>query len=83
MAIASGATPIGSAVAHPIEISQQKEEDLKSIIKNQLVDKWFRRNQLYFVSNELRLHCRQNKYRLLPLGAIYEICKVQPGYFVY
>jgi hypothetical protein len=81
--IASGATPIGSAVAHPVEKSWQKEEELKSIIKNQLVDKWFRCNRLYFVSNELRLHCQQNKHRLLPSGAIYESCKVQLGYFVY
>jgi hypothetical protein len=53
-AIASGATPIGSAVTHPIERSRQKKgEELKPIIKNQLVDKWFRRNRLYFISNEL------------------------------
>jgi hypothetical protein len=82
-AIASGATPIGSAVAHPIERSRQKEEELKSIIKNQLVDKYFTRNRLYFVSNKLRLHCRQNKHWLLPSGAIYESCKGQLGYFVY
>jgi hypothetical protein len=82
-AIASGATPIGSAVAHPIERSRQKGEELKSIIKNQLMDKWFRRNRLYFVSNELRLHCRQNKHRLLPSGVIYESCKGQLRYFVY
>jgi hypothetical protein len=37
-AIASGATPIGSAVAYPIERSQQKKgEKLKPMIKNQLV----------------------------------------------
>jgi hypothetical protein len=54
LAIASGATPIGSAVAHPIERSRQKKgEKLKPMIKNQLVDKWFRRNRLYFVNNEL------------------------------
>jgi hypothetical protein len=41
---------------------------LKTMIKNQLVDKWFRYNQLRFVNNELRLHCRQNKDRLLPSG---------------
>jgi hypothetical protein len=52
-AIASGANPIGGAVVHPIERSRQKGEKLKPIIKNQLVDKWFRRNRLYFVSNEL------------------------------
>jgi hypothetical protein len=75
-AIASGATPIGSAVAHPIERSRQtKGEKLKPMIKNQLVDKYFRRNRLHFVSNELRLHCRQNKHRLLPSGDIYESCK--------
>jgi hypothetical protein len=38
LAIASGATPTGSAVAHPIAINRQKEEELKSIIKNQLVE---------------------------------------------
>jgi hypothetical protein len=31
---------------------------LKPIIKNQLVDKWFRCNRLHFINNELRLHCR-------------------------
>jgi hypothetical protein len=73
LAIASGATPIGSAVAHPIERSRQKKgEKFKPMIKNQLVDKWFRRNRLHFVSNELQLHCRQNKHRLPPSGAIYE-----------
>jgi hypothetical protein len=75
-AIASGATPIGSAVAHPIERSRQKKgEKLKPMIENQLVDNCFRRNQLHFVSNELRLHYRQHKHRLLPSGAIYESCK--------
>jgi hypothetical protein len=73
LAIASGATPIESAVTHLIERSRQKKgEKLKPMIKNELVDKWFRRNRLHFVNNELRLHCRQNKYRLLPSGAIYE-----------
>jgi hypothetical protein len=72
-AIASGATPIGSAVAHPIERSQQKEgEKSKLIIKSQLMDAWFRCNQLHFVSKELRPHCRQNEHRLLPSGAIHE-----------
>jgi hypothetical protein len=53
-AIASGATPIGSAIAHPIERSRQKKDGkLKPMIKNQLVDKWFRRNRLHFVNNEL------------------------------
>jgi hypothetical protein len=48
-AIASGATPIESAVAHPIERSRQKKgEKLKLMIKTQLVDKWFRRNQVIF-----------------------------------
>jgi hypothetical protein len=57
--IASGATPIGSTVTHPIERSRQKKgEKLKLMIRNQLVDKWFRRNWLHFISNELRLHCR-------------------------
>jgi hypothetical protein len=73
LAIASGATPIGSAVAHPIERSRQKKgEKLEPMIKNEQVDKWFRRNRLHFVNNELWLHCRQNKDRLLPSGAIYE-----------
>jgi hypothetical protein len=72
-AIASGATPIGSAVAHPIERSQQKKgEKLKLMIKNQLMDKWFRRDRLHFISNILWLHCRQNEHRLLPSGAIHE-----------
>jgi hypothetical protein len=38
-AIASGATPIGSAVAHPVEKSRQKEgEKSKLMIKSQLMD---------------------------------------------
>jgi hypothetical protein len=54
LAIASGATPIRSAVVHPIERSQQKKDGkLKPIIKNQMGDKWCRRNQLHFVNNEL------------------------------
>jgi hypothetical protein len=52
---------------HPIAISRQQEEELQSIIKNQLV--------------ELRLYYRQNKHRLLPSGAIYESCKIQIRYF--
>jgi hypothetical protein len=57
-AIASGATPIGSAVAHLIERSRQKEgEKSKLIIKSQLMDAWFRRNRLHFVSKELWPHC--------------------------
>jgi hypothetical protein len=41
-AIASGATPIGSAVAHPIGRSQQKEgEESKLVIKNKLMDMRF------------------------------------------
>jgi hypothetical protein len=57
-AIASGATPIGSAVAHLIERSQsEKDGKSKPMVKNQLVDKWFRRNWLHFINNELRLHC--------------------------
>jgi hypothetical protein len=78
LAIASGATPIGStpigsAVAHLIERSWQKEgEKWKLMIKNKLVDTWFRRNRLHFVSKEFWLHCRQNEHRLLPSGAIHE-----------
>jgi hypothetical protein len=37
LAIASGATPIGNAVAHPIERSRQKEgEKWKLMIKNKV-----------------------------------------------
>jgi hypothetical protein len=35
-AIASGATPIGSAIAHPIERSRQKGEESKLVIKEQV-----------------------------------------------
>jgi hypothetical protein len=48
------------------------EEGWEVAMKNQLVDKWYRHNRLHFVNNELWLHCRQNKGRLLPSGAIYE-----------
>jgi hypothetical protein len=83
-ATALGATPIGSAVAHPIERSQQKKgEKLKPMIKNQLVDKWFTRNQLHFINTELWLHCQQYKHRLLPSGAIYESQQRLLEYFVY
>jgi hypothetical protein len=72
-AIALGATPVGSAITHPIERSRQKKgEKLKLMIKNKLVDKWFRRNRLHFINKELWLHYRQNKDRLLPSGTIYE-----------
>jgi hypothetical protein len=37
-AIASGATPIGSAVAHPIERSRQKGGESKLVIKSKLID---------------------------------------------
>jgi hypothetical protein len=37
-AIASGATPIGSAVAHPIEKSRQKEGEKSKLIKKEPVD---------------------------------------------
>jgi hypothetical protein len=68
-----GATPIGRAVAHPIDRSRQKVgEKSKLMIKSQLIDTWFRRNRLHFVSKELWLHCRQNEHRLLPSGAIHE-----------
>jgi hypothetical protein len=43
---------------------------LEPIIKNELLDKWFRCNRLHFLNNKLWLHCRQNKDRLLPSGAI-------------
>jgi hypothetical protein len=70
-AIASGATPIGSVVAHPIGRSRQKEgEESKLVIKNKLMR--FRHNWLHLVGKELRLHCRQNEHRLLPLGVIHE-----------
>jgi hypothetical protein len=60
---------------HPIETSRQKGEEFKPIIKNQLVDKWFKRNRLYFISNELRPHCRQNKHRLLPRELFMRVAK--------
>jgi hypothetical protein len=42
LAIASGATPTGSAVAHPIGRSRQKEgEESKLVIKNKLMDMTF------------------------------------------
>jgi hypothetical protein len=73
LAIGSGATPIGSAVAHPIERSRQKEgEESKLVIKNKLIDIRFRHNWLHLVSKELRLHCQQNEHRLLPSGVIHE-----------
>jgi hypothetical protein len=71
--IASGATPIGSAVAHPIGRSHQKEgEKSKMVIKNKLMDTRFRHNGLHFISKKLRLYCRQNEHRLLPSGVIHE-----------
>jgi hypothetical protein len=73
LAIASGATPIGSAVAHPIEKNRQEEgEKSKLVIKDKLMDMRFRYNWLHLVSKEIRLHCRQNEHRLLPLGVIHE-----------
>jgi hypothetical protein len=100
-AIASGATPIGSAGRAPdkkkstkgrrrdwspwsaTSTRPQPQEPLTSealvvhpIIENQPVDNWYRRNRLPLVDNELRLHCRQNKDRLLPSGVIYEILKI-------
>jgi hypothetical protein len=54
LAIASGVTPIGSAVVHLIERSRQKKDGkLNQMIKNQLVDKWLRQNWLHFVNNKL------------------------------
>jgi hypothetical protein len=48
LAIASGATPIGSAVAHPIERSQQtKGGESKLVIKNKFMHMRFRHNWLY------------------------------------
>jgi hypothetical protein len=41
------------------------------------------RNRLPIIDNELRLHCRQNKDRLLPSGAIYESLKKQLKYFAH
>jgi hypothetical protein len=99
-AIASGATPIGSAgraldKKKPTK-GRQRDWSLWSatstcpqpqglltsgalvvhpMIENQPVDKWYRRNRLPLVDNELRLYCRQNKDRLLPSGVIYENLK--------
>jgi hypothetical protein len=42
---------------------------------DQLEEKYNRCNRLPFVDNKLRLHCRQNKDRLLPSGVIYELSK--------
>jgi hypothetical protein len=100
LAIASGATPIGSASRAPDrkKSTEKKTKRLEPMIgykypptdsgatyirstgdasnnKDQLVDKWYRRNRLPFVDNELWLHCRQNKDRLLPSGVIYESLK--------
>jgi hypothetical protein len=44
---------------------------------------YIRLNRLPFIDNELRLHYRENKDRLLPSGAIYESLKEQLKYFVY
>jgi hypothetical protein len=52
----------GALVVHPM-------------IENQLVDKWYRRNRLPLVDNELWLYCWQNKDLLLPSGVIYEKLK--------
>jgi hypothetical protein len=50
LAIASGATPIGSVVTHPIERSRQKEgAESKLVIKNKLMDMRFRHNWLHLV----------------------------------
>jgi hypothetical protein len=59
-AIASGATPIGSAVAHPIERSQQKKGgESKLVIKSKLIDMRFRHNWSHLFSKELWPHCQQ------------------------
>jgi hypothetical protein len=50
---------------------------------DQLEEKYKRHNRLPFVDNKLRLHCRQNKDRLLPSGVIYELSKEQLEYFVH
>jgi hypothetical protein len=43
-----------STVAHPIERSRQKKgRNLEPIIKNELLDKWFRCNRLHFLNNKL------------------------------
>jgi hypothetical protein len=101
-AIASGATPIGSAGRAPDKkkSTEKRRRDwslwsatntrpqpqglltsgalvVHPMIKDQLVDKWYRRNRLLFVDNELRLHCWQNKDRLLPSGVIYESPKIK------
>jgi hypothetical protein len=48
-----------------------------------LEEKYKRCNRLPFIDNKLRLHCRQNKDRLLPSVVIYEILKEQLEYFVH
>jgi hypothetical protein len=53
------------------------------MIIDQLDDKQYRRNRLPLINNEFRLHCRQNKDRLLPSGAIHESLKEQLEYFVH
>jgi hypothetical protein len=100
LAIASGATPIGSVDRAPDKkkSTERRWRDwslwsatythpyprglltsgalvVHPMIKDQLVDKWYRRNRLPFVDNELRLHCQQNKDQLLPSGVIYESLK--------
>jgi hypothetical protein len=45
------------------------------IAMDQLEEKYKRCNRLPFIDNKLRLHCRQNKDRLLPSGVIYESSK--------
>jgi hypothetical protein len=61
---------LGALVMHPMTMDQLEE-------------KYKRRNRLPFINNKLRLHCRQNKDRLLQSGVIYELSKEQLEYFVH
>jgi hypothetical protein len=49
---------------------------------DQLEEQYNRCNQLPLIDNKLRLHCRQNKDRLLPSGELFYL-KEQFEYFVH
>jgi hypothetical protein len=68
--IASGAIPIGSAVAHPIERSRQKrtEGSGNRWYRNKLMNARCMYNWLLFVSKEFQLHCWRNKTSITPIG---------------
>jgi hypothetical protein len=71
LAIASGATPIGSTGHAPDDNESTWIKNIKGVI------------DYLFVDNTLRLHCRQNKDRLLPSGVIYKLSKDKLEYFVH